>query len=785
MGKKGKKSKNYEPLPNENNDFSFYDIPPPSFVRSFLALLKRSLIIRQNTSSALIIMILMPLYVISFSELDIGEKIYMNNINTPVEIPIKNNFLEETTRIEKRNNKYSFFIYPDLPRVRDIFQNFNLNMTFINNSKSIIPNLYGSTIGIGLVTNGFDKDFEENPKISFVTKDFQDDDEQSLILSILQSFSKGNISINISKSEFAGKSITKSQFSSDSILSMLIVINIISVVLSELRLYLNEKESKIIKLFYINRCSHLCFWTSTIFVSVLSCTPSCVILAYYFTAQQPLNESDFSLIFLFLLSFSLSVTLMIFAFSQFISTSKSSRSFKTLFTVFSAAFSFMNTLDSKSNHIFINLIRKLLLIAIPQSIFSQGITSLFIYSRSVGPILWKDVSRRSLSFISYYFSMFLSCSLFYLTILFISEIYNMSKFHWKRLIRIVQPVKRFYQNLKEKESIEKDDFVIKVHSLTKNYGDTKALDNISYTLQRGDFVALIGPNGSGKSTMINIITSIIEADNGGITVFDNNYDINDSYYGFDTLLKYCGICFQENILIPQLTILQHLYLFGTLYGIPYLLLNERINKITEDLDLISFLHRKASDLSGGVKRKLCIAISILAKPPILILDEPTAGVDINSRQKIWNLLKKAKTSICLITSHSLEEAEQVWNKLFVMKEGKLAFMGSEGEARSKFKCGYLLKIVDDVADDTFLLDELKNKIGFDVMKGDSFQSYILPDNENMIYLFDILEKCGIAQYTLSLQALEEMILKYYETSSHAILGLDQDMGINDEIPDLI
>ena len=209
--------------------------------------------------------------------------------------------------------------------------------------------------------------------------------------------------------------------------------------------------------------------------------------------------------------------------------------------------------------------------------------------------------------------------------------------------------------------------IIKVENITKRFKDKLVLDNISFDIEEGEIFGLIGPNGAGKSTLINIITNLMMADSGNVFVEGKNL-LEDTIY----IKSIIGLVPQELAIIEQLTPYDNLEYFGYLYGLSGKLLKDRINEALEFAGLVDVKKKKISKLSGGMKRRLNLAIAILNHPKILILDEPTVGVDPQSRNHIFDFLRKLSNennTTIIYTSHYMEEVEHLCSKIFIIDEG--------------------------------------------------------------------------------------------------------------------
>lgn len=225
-----------------------------------------------------------------------------------------------------------------------------------------------------------------------------------------------------------------------------------------------------------------------------------------------------------------------------------------------------------------------------------------------------------------------------------------------------------------------------VKNVSKTYKNPKgelilAVNDVSISITSGSIHGLLGPNGAGKSTLISLIAGISVPSSGSISLFDTDV-VTDSA----TAKAMIGVVPQEIVVEMAFTVEEVLYYFCGMYGVPANERMERITSVLTDLDLLNKRHTKAKTLSGGMKRRMMIAKAILHKPKLLILDEPTAGVDVALRQKIWELVRRlnAEGTTILFTTHYLEEAEQLCDTITVMNHGKVIKEGNLKDIQKEF-----------------------------------------------------------------------------------------------------
>jgi ABC-2 type transport system ATP-binding protein len=208
-----------------------------------------------------------------------------------------------------------------------------------------------------------------------------------------------------------------------------------------------------------------------------------------------------------------------------------------------------------------------------------------------------------------------------------------------------------------------------------------ALEAVNLEIEEGKIYGLLGPNGAGKSTLINIISGVLSPTDGQVKVFDNDVAIRTH-----EAKKLLGVVPQEIVVELAFTTEEVLHYFGGMYGVPLSERPQRTKEVLEDLSLADKQKERARNLSGGMKRRLMIAKAIFHKPKFLILDEPTAGVDVALRQKIWELVRRLNSegTTILFTTHYLEEAEQLCEAITLINHGKVIKQGKLSEIQKEF-----------------------------------------------------------------------------------------------------
>jgi ABC-2 type transport system ATP-binding protein len=220
--------------------------------------------------------------------------------------------------------------------------------------------------------------------------------------------------------------------------------------------------------------------------------------------------------------------------------------------------------------------------------------------------------------------------------------------------------------------------VVSIKNLVKKYknAETIAVDNINLSINKGEIYGLLGPNGAGKTTTLSILCGLVNATSGEVNLMDLNVSTK-----LNEIKKSIGVVPQDIALYPALTARENLEYFGALYGIEKKELTKRINTWLENFSLTAKADKKIETYSGGMKRRANLIAGILHQPDILILDEPTVGIDVHSRNVILDHLKELNNNgtTIIYTSHHLEEAQHLCNRIAIIDCGKIIIEGSPKE----------------------------------------------------------------------------------------------------------
>jgi ABC-2 type transport system ATP-binding protein len=247
---------------------------------------------------------------------------------------------------------------------------------------------------------------------------------------------------------------------------------------------------------------------------------------------------------------------------------------------------------------------------------------------------------------------------------------------------------------------------IELLNLVKRFGSLVAVNDVTLKISRGEFFGLLGPNGAGKTTIINIIMGLLDPTSGRVIV-----DNIDAKKGIEKIRQRIGFVTQETIIEPELTAIANMRLFGRLYHVPEDVIEKRAHELLKMVDLENFSNMLAGVMSGGMQRRLAVAKALIHEPSILILDEPTTGLDIQNRTKFWELLErinKEKKITILLTTQYLEEADKLCERIAVIYHGKIVAIGSPSELKRSISRGSVLEISVEKNDMQKVLDTAKS-----------------------------------------------------------------------------
>ncbi|XP_019349796.1 cholesterol transporter ABCA5 [Alligator mississippiensis] len=330
------------------------------------------------------------------------------------------------------------------------------------------------------------------------------------------------------------------------------------------------------------------------------------------------------------------------------------------------------------------------------------------------------------------------------------------------------------QNCEEKPAIL-------VSSLHKEYDERKdfllrrnikkvATKHVSFCVKKGEILGLLGPNGAGKSTVINMLVGDVEPTAGQVLMGDDSFGPN----GEADLIKFVGYCPQINPLWPDVTLQEHFEIYGAIKGMSKSDVKEVIKRIASALDLKEHLQKTTKKLGVGVKRKLCFALSMLGNPQITLLDEPSTGMDPKAKQHMWRAIRaafKGKERAAILTTHYMEEADAVCDRVAILISGQLRCIGTVQHLKSKFGRGYFLEMKLKDTAGVHQMEMLQRQILHifpNASRQESFSSILafrIPkeDVQSLSHSFSKLEEAkhafNVEEYSFSQATLEQVFVE--------------------------
>ena len=297
--------------------------------------------------------------------------------------------------------------------------------------------------------------------------------------------------------------------------------------------------------------------------------------------------------------------------------------------------------------------------------------------------------------------------------------------------------------------------VLSINNLSKKYDNKQVLSHLNLEVRKGEIYGLLGANGAGKTTTINLVCGLLNYDSGSIFINGTPISHKSKYL--------LGIATQENLLYSQLTCAENLAFFGQIYGLTGTKLKSSIYHCLESVKLLDYKDETVANLSGGMQRRLNIALALIHSPQLVILDEPTTGLDIEIRYDIWQLILRLKQQgiSILLTTHLLDEAEKLCDRIGIMKQGKIVHEGSLKELKSIIPAQELIFIKTDQEAKAIIQAE---KLGFKHRYYQEELAFFIPENldlQKIIQYFDNINLLSIRKEQVNLQHIYLEIIQNY------------------------
>lgn len=412
--------------------------------------------------------------------------------------------------------------------------------------------------------------------------------------------------------------------------------------------------------------------------------------------------------------------------------------------------------------------------------------SLFIISSIDGNTLKNSFNFNNLSYthiVSYralvlmqIFSLIFYLIVYLLLCLFKERKYASSPMKWSQKYNKTAWISLYNGFLNRKLVYNHDAPIISCNYVKFKHNDATeyTLKGVSMNVNKGDVIILIGPNGSGKTTLLNSLLGINDIEEGNIDIFGHNINVF-----YSTIRNMIGVCFQNSVLYDYFTLQNHLMLFVSLHYADQSVVIQKYNEILEKYEFSSIANQYCINLSGGNKRKLNLAIALLGSHDLLLLDEPTSGVDPKFRRDVWNILHEHRNTTKIITVHSMEEAESICSKIFVINNGTILHDGTPARLRQIFNCRYKLTFNSKLSLD-IAYEDIKNYIQVSEIDTDDEKFVFIPKDQRIIDILRCFEtrksQNDNFDYILSVESLESCIVRSIEQDgdSNAHLQTDEE-----------
>ncbi len=305
-----------------------------------------------------------------------------------------------------------------------------------------------------------------------------------------------------------------------------------------------------------------------------------------------------------------------------------------------------------------------------------------------------------------------------------------------------------------------NDSAVDIKNIKKTFGTFQAVKGISFNIKKGEIFGILGPNGAGKTTTLNMILGLLKPTSGSITIegYDN---VEDSL----KVKQLIGFMTQETVVDGYLSARDNLTIFAKLYHVPENEIEKRVNKALEDANLKEFANKAAGTFSGGMQRRLNLVKSMLQEPSILILDEPTTGLDVQSRVGMWDSIRKLndKGITVILTTQYLEESDALCDRIAIIDHGEIKAIGTASELKRMVSEGNVLEITlkpEDVDKATKIISnkfKLKLSVEGDIIKGDIQKDSMGLSIKIAQYLEK--EKIHVLAYSVHLPTMDDVFIK--------------------------
>ncbi len=296
--------------------------------------------------------------------------------------------------------------------------------------------------------------------------------------------------------------------------------------------------------------------------------------------------------------------------------------------------------------------------------------------------------------------------------------------------------------------------MLKLEGISKRFNDRQVLSELNLTIEPGGVYGLLGPNGAGKTTAINIICNLIKPDRGLVLLNDRPISQQSK--------ALIGVAPQQNLLYQTLTCSENLRFFGKIYGISGKKLSQRVEECLELVGLTDRVNSPAETLSGGMQRRLSMAIALIHQPKLIILDEPTTGLDLEARYQMWDVIRHLQRSgtTILITTHLLDEVERLCHKIGILQQGKLVAEGTLAQLRQRIQAKEIITIQSPQEQAVIDRGKSLGLVSRHYGEATSFWIPELLDLKQILEYFDGIAIDGISRHPVSLEHIYLEVMGY-------------------------
>jgi ABC-2 type transport system ATP-binding protein len=292
-----------------------------------------------------------------------------------------------------------------------------------------------------------------------------------------------------------------------------------------------------------------------------------------------------------------------------------------------------------------------------------------------------------------------------------------------------------------------------IEDVHKWFGSHQVLDGFSLRVALGEVVGLLGPNGCGKSTVLNIVCKLLAPDTGQVRLMGE--PLNELGYGARGLV---GVCAQHSALYPDLLPAENLHFFARLYGLTEMERKQRVAELMHSFELEMFANTRVGQLSGGWQQRLHLAVALVHRPKLLVLDEPTAAVDLEARMDLWRLIEGLRDSgtTILLTSHHLGEAQRLCSRVAMMRSGKVVAEGSVPELLARIPAKAVAKVQSD---NNEAIMQRALDLGWTVRQQAGEMRLLLPHDLSLRDIVDALDGTQVSAVSVQPVTLEDAYLE--------------------------